>query len=152
MMKKLLVLSLALIAIGCAKTETTTEETSQTPTTETTTTTTTTPPAPAATNQSSRLLVSKENITLTSNMKQDSSVVELSCGCKFDLVVEGFTGDTNAIKFATYDAATTSTHKAGIRFMANPKATKGAHSAKLAFLNTGGKGDYRDTITVNYTL
>jgi hypothetical protein len=36
--------------------------------------------------------------------------------------------------------------------MGNPKAEKGAHEVKLAFLNTGSKGDYRDTITVKYNL
>ena len=79
-------------------------------------------------------------------------MIELSCGCPFTFKVESFTGATNAIAYTQFDAATAQTHKVGVRFSPKPGAKKGNHTAKLAFLNTGSKGDYRDTITVNYTL
>ncbi len=155
-MKKLLTIALLLVVVGCGKKA----ETTDTTTTTTIDTAMTAPPAPPASmtgktdvsNQKSSLIVSNASYTLKSSNPVDSSIVELSCGCHFDFIVEGFMGDTNAIKYKQFDAKTAQSHKVGLRFMGNPKAAKGAHEVKLAFLNTGSKGDYRDTITVKYNL
>jgi hypothetical protein len=190
-MKKVLLIALAMIAVGCGKSD----EAAETTTTTTTTTTevppatqpsvdpyqtapvttpgttmpgttppsgsvtvppsgTTAPPAtmPTPNSQKSSLIVTNATMTLTPAKMEESSTIELSCGCPFELRVENFSGATNAIKYEQFDAKTAQTHKVGLRFKAQPNALKGTHTAKLAFLNTGSKGDYRDTIVVTYKL
>lgn len=107
---------------------------------------------PAPNNQKSSLIVTNSTMMLSPAKLEESSIVELSCGCPFELRVENFSGATNAIKYEQFDAKTAQTHKVGLRFKAQPNAPKGTHTAKLAFLNTGSKGDYRDTIVVTYKL
>lgn len=102
--------------------------------------------------QQSSMSVTKEAIALTASTMQDTSIVKLSCGCDFKIVAESFTGDTNVIKFAQYNTPVPEAHRVGLAFSANKSAAKGNYTARLAFLNTGNKGNYRDTITVNYTL
>lgn len=169
-MKKFFVIVLALFAIGCGKKEVTTDTTTTTTTPYGTTTTepsgtttapsgttTTTAPDPAlppgmppVKEQKSSLIVTNSLYTITPAKRTDSSIVELSCGCHFDFIVEGYMGDTNAIKYKQFDAKTAQSHRVGVQFTGDPKAPKGSHEVKLAFLNTGSKGDYRDTITVRY--
>ena len=191
-MKKLLLVALATVAIGCGKSDEAAETTTTTTTTttevpssnqptvdpysttpgttpSTTTMPGTTPPAggvtvppttttmpppgmPAPNNQKSSLIVTNSTMMLTPAKLEESSTIELSCGCPFELRVENFSGATNAIKYEQFDAKTAQTHKVGLRFKAQPNAPKGTHTAKLAFLNTGSKGDYRDTIVVTYKL
>jgi hypothetical protein len=155
-MKKLLTIALLLVVVGCAKKDATTENTSTTTTVDTAVNAPVMPPAMTGktdvTNQKSSLIVTNSSYSLKPANPVDSSIVELSCGCHFDFIVENYSGDTNAIKFKQFDAKTAQSHRVGVRFMGNPKAEKGAHEVKLAFLNTGSKGDYRDTITVKYNL
>jgi hypothetical protein len=154
-MKKLFAIALLLTAVGCTKKIDTTTQNAATDSVAAV------PPAavPSAmggrtdvTNQKSSLIVTNSSYSLKPAHPVDSSFVELSCGCHFDFVIESFTGDTNAIKYKQFDAKTAQTYKVGLRFMGDPKAEKGAHEVKLGFLNTGSKGDYRDTITVKYTI
>lgn len=151
-MKKLLTIALLLASVGCGKKVETTD------TTSTSIDTASTPSAVAlggktdVTNQKSSLIVTNSVYALDPAHPVDSSIVELSCGCHFDFIVENYIGDTTAIKYKQFDAKTAQAHRVGIRFMGNPKAEKGAHEVRLAFLNTGSKGDYRDTITVKYNI
>jgi hypothetical protein len=149
-MKKVFALALLLTVVGCAKkTETTEENTAGTIDSAQVQST----QAPASgKEQKSSLIVTNSVYSLDPAHPVDSSFVELSCGCHFDFVIESFTGDTNAIKYKQFDAKTAQTYKVGPRFMGDPKAEKGAHEVRLGFLNTGNKGDYRDTITVKYTI
>lgn len=158
-MKKLVAIALMLTAIGCSKKVDTDQTNSNTTTNSTNGGTTATPepgkPLPGATDvteQKSSLIVTNSVYSLNPKHPVDSSFVELSCGCHFDFIVESYTGDTNAIKFKQFDAKTAQTYKVGLRFTGDTKAAKGEHQVKLGFLNTGSKGDYRDTITVKYNL
>jgi hypothetical protein len=103
-------------------------------------------------NQASSMILDKKNITLSSAAPSDSTIVRLACGCDFSIVPESFTGDTNVIKHTRYPSPVPEAFRVGMVFSADQKAPKGNYSVKFAFLNTGSKGDYRDTITVNYSL
>lgn len=109
--------------------------------------TTTDPPIKPA----STLIVSAESLALTKAAPVDSSIVRLSCGCNFTLVVEGYTGDTSVISFDDHDASTLEYTGRGLTFTADTTSAAGTYSAALAFLSTGSKGDFRDTIHVTYT-
>lgn len=102
--------------------------------------------------QQSTMVLSKKAITLSSSTMQDTSIVQLSCGCDFKVVAENFMGDTSAIRFTQHPTPLPNAFRVGLAFSANKSAKKGNYTARLAFLNTGNKGNYRDTITVNYTL
>lgn len=100
--------------------------------------------------EKSTLQVSAENLALTMTTPVDSSLVRLSCGCMFTLIVEGYTGDTSVIGFDDYDASD-GVHRVGLTFTADTGVPAGTYTTALAFLSTGGKGDFRDTIHVTYT-
>ena len=149
-MKKLVAIALILTAIGCAKkTDTTAENMNGS---SDSSAVQGAAPATEAKVQKSSLIVTNSLYALKPEHPVDSSFVELSCGCHFDFIVESYAGDTNAIKYQQFDAKTAQTYKVGLRFMGSPKAEKGAHEVRLGFLNTGSKGDYRDTITVKYNI
>jgi hypothetical protein len=157
-MKKLLFIALAVLAIGCGKKDVTTDQTTTTTTTDASGSTTTStdpklpPGMPPIETQKSSLIVTNSLYTITPAKRVDSSIVELECGCHFDFIVENYMGDTNDVKYKQFDAKTAQSHRVGIEFTGSPKAPKGTHEVKLAFLSTGSKGDYRDTITVMYKL
>jgi hypothetical protein len=98
----------------------------------------------------SKLLISKDAMTLTQAMHADTSYVYLECGCHFNFSVESFKGDTSVIHYTSRDASTGTTRRA-VDVTADTDAPAGTYSASIAVLSTGGKGTYRDTITVSYT-
>jgi hypothetical protein len=152
-MKKLLILAVLLVAVGCSKkVDTTQENTSAKADSAQPALKNPIPGTSDVTEQKSSLIVTNSLYSLNPAHPVDSSFVELSCGCHFDFIIESYTGDTNAIKYKQFDAKTAQTYKVGLRFTGDPKAGKGPHQVRLGFLNTGSKGDYRDTITVKYNL
>ncbi|HET6512958.1 MAG TPA: hypothetical protein VFH43_12240 [Candidatus Kapabacteria bacterium] len=106
----------------------------------------TTEPAPEA----STFHLSKERMQLNAGNPADSSHAFLSCGCRFTLNVESFTGDTNVIHYSQRDASTTAT-RVGIYANGDLNAEPGNYAARLAVLSTGSKGTFRDTIYIEYT-
>ena len=109
-------------------------------------TTDTTEPKPSST-----MILSKESIALTAASPIDSATVKLSCGCGFNLVVESYTGDTSVIRYVTRTVDDPTAKTMAMVFTPADNAPAGSYSAKLAFLNTGDKGNFRDTIAVSYT-
>lgn len=99
----------------------------------------------------STMMLSKKNLTLTYATPIDSATVRLSCGCGFNLVVENFTGDTSAIRYQTREVDDLTAHTMAMVFSPAENTSAGSYSAKLAFLSTGKKGNFRDTVTVHYT-
>jgi hypothetical protein len=151
-MKKFLALAVLLVAVGCSKKVDTNLENSSVDSAAKTAPGNPIPGTSDVTDQKSSQIVTNSLYSLNPAHPVDSSFVELACGCHFDFIVESYTGDTNAIKYKQFDAKTAQTYKVGLRFTGDPKASKGPHQVKLGFLNTGSKGDYRDTITVKYDL
>lgn len=99
--------------------------------------------------ETSTLLVSKKQINLNTATHMDSSMVALSCGCRFTLSVEKFLGDTNAIHIAQRDASNGS-HRVAVDVTGDTLAAMGNYTARVAILSTGSKGTFRDTIDVSY--
>jgi hypothetical protein len=99
--------------------------------------------------ETSTMLISKKKITLNSAMHMDSSFVALSCGCRFTLNVEKFLGDTNAIHYTQRDASNGS-HRVALDITGDTLAATGTYTARIAVLNFGSKGTFRDTIDVSY--
>lgn len=100
---------------------------------------------------SSTMILSKESIALTQTTPIDSATVRLSCGCGFNLIVESYTGDTTVIRYETRAVDDLTAKTMAMVFRPIENAAVGSYSAKLAFLNTGEKGSFRDTISVTYT-
>ena len=98
---------------------------------------------------SSTMILSKESIVLTAATPIDSATVKLSCGCGFSLVVESYAGDTSMIRYVTRTVDDPTAKTMAMVFSPADNAPAGSYSAKLAFLNTGDKGNFRDTVTVS---
>jgi hypothetical protein len=94
--------------------------------------------------------MTKDKILLTPSMPMDSSIMFLSCGCKYTLSIESFTGDTNVIHYTMRDA-TNGAYRVALDAMADTNAEPGSYVAKIAVLSWGKKGTYRDTLSVEYT-
>lgn len=94
--------------------------------------------------------MTKERIMLGQMTHMDSSLMFLSCGCRFTLSVEGFAGDTNVIHYRQRDASN-GAYRVALDITADTNAAPGAYAARIAVLSFGSKGSYRDTVLVEYT-
>ena len=106
--------------------------------------------SPSEEKPASTLILSTDQINLSEASPIDSAIVKLSCGCGFSLVVESFSGDTSVIGYETREVEDLTAKTMAIVFRPNSGASAGNYSAKLAFLSTGSKGKFRDTIRVSY--
>lgn len=106
------------------------------------------PPDPSTTTSS--LLVSKDEIVLTPASPLDSATVKLSCGCGFNLAIEHFEAEFDAIKYSTNKLKDPQAITYSIVFQPSGNVPNGTYTGKLALLSTGAKGNYRDTIQVSY--
>jgi WD40 repeat protein len=94
--------------------------------------------------------MSKNKIMLTRSMPMDSSILFLSCGCKYTLSIESFTGDTSVIHYTERDARNNA-YRVALDVTADTNAVPGNYAARIAVLSWGYKGEYRDTLSVEYT-
>jgi hypothetical protein len=101
--------------------------------------------------EQSTLIVSKDTIALTNGHVTDSSIVQLSCGCNFELTIEHLSGDTNVIDISQTNVSN-GAHRIALAFTADTLAAAGTYAADVAFLSHSvTKGTFRDTIHVTYT-
>lgn len=100
----------------------------------------------------SSMILSKDQVALSSSNLVDSATVKLACGCDFQVAIDKYEGDTNVIKFSRNDIGDIFGNATSFVFQPDVNATPGDYQVKVAFRiwEPDETGLYGDEINVTY--